>query len=212
VFNKRRSSKTSKVSLDYSLLSSEQIRMIRMNVENALNKDSFILMVTSPNTDDEEALISSKLAIAFSEQKKRVLLVDANLRNPSIHALFDADNSIGLANVVSQGKKIRMYTSETFIENLSILPAGPVMETTSDVFISRNLQESLSGWTAEFDVVIIEAPSFLERSDTQIVAEHCDGVILVVKANKTKKEKIVKTKSYLERAKKSIVGVIYQTG
>jgi capsular exopolysaccharide synthesis family protein len=212
VFNKRRSSKTSKVSLDYSLLSSEQIRMIRMNVENALNKDSFILMVTSPNTDDEEALISSKLAIAFSEQKKRVLLVDANLRNPSIHALFDADNSKGLANVVSQGKKIRMYTSETFIENLSILPAGPVMETTSDVFISRNLQESLSGWTAEFDVVIIEAPSFLERSDTQIVAEHCDGVILVVKANKTKKEKIVKTKSYLERAKKSIVGVIYQTG
>jgi capsular exopolysaccharide synthesis family protein len=186
--------------------------MIRMNVENALNKDSFILMVTSPNTDDEEALISSKLAIAFSEQKKRVLLVDANLRNPSIHALFDADNSKGLANVVSQGKKIRMYTSETFIENLSILPAGPVMETTSDVFISRNLQESLSGWTAEFDVVIIEAPSFLERSDTQIVAEHCDGVILVVKANKTKKEKIVKTKSYLERAKKSIVGVIYQTG
>jgi capsular exopolysaccharide synthesis family protein len=212
VFNKRRSSKTSKVSLDYSLLSSEQIRMIRMNVENALNKDSFILMVTSPNTDDEEALISSKLAIAFSEQKKRVLLVDANLRNPSIHALFDADNSKGLVNVVSQGKKIRMYTSETFIENLSILPAGPVMETTSDVFISRNLQESLSGWTAEFDVVIIEAPSFLERSDTQIVAEHCDGVILVVKANKTKKEKIVKTKSYLERAKKSIVGVIYQTG
>jgi protein-tyrosine kinase len=212
VFNKRRSSKTSKVSLDYSLLSSEQIRMIRMNVENALNKDSFILMVTSPNTDDEEALISSKLAIAFSEQKKRVLLVDANLRNPSIHALFDADNSKGLVNVVSQGKKIRMYTSETFIENLSILPAGPVMETTSDVFISRNLQESLSGWTAEFDVVIIEAPSFLERSDTQIVAEHCDGVILVVKANKTKKEKIIKTKSYLERAKKSIVGVIYQTG
>jgi protein-tyrosine kinase len=212
VFNIRKSSKISNVSLDYSLLSSEQIRMIRMNVENALKTDSFILMVTSPNKDEDKAEISSKLAIAFSEQKKRVLLVDANLRNPSIHVLFDADNYKGLANAVSQGKKIQMYTRNTFIENLSILPAGPVLENTPDVFISRNLQEALSGWTEEFDVIIIEAPAFLERSDTQIVAEHCDGVILVVKANKTKKEKIIKTKSYLERAKKSIVGVIYQTG
>lgn len=212
MFNLRKSSNIANVSLDYSLLSSEQIRIIRMNVENAIKKDSFILMVTSPDKDEDEALLSSKLAIAFSEQKKRVLLVDANLRNPSIHSLFAADNTNGLANAVSQGKKMRMYTKNTFIENLSILPAGTVSENTPNVFVSRNLQESLNGWTAEFDVIIIEAPAFLERSDTQIVAEHCDGVVLVVKANKTKKEKIVKTKSYLERAKKSIVGVIYQTG
>ncbi|WP_282034375.1 CpsD/CapB family tyrosine-protein kinase [Metabacillus indicus] len=206
------SSRAKSVLLDQSLVSSEQIRMIRMNVENTLKNEPVILLVTSPSSNDGDAMVASKLAIAFTEQEKKVLLVDANLSEPAVHALFNLENTSGLADAAYYGRRGETGIMRTFIENLSILPAGSVKGNFSGVIISSRFKELVKKWTSEYDVVLIDAPGFLEKSDAQLAAECSDGVVLVVKANKTKKRNLYKTTNFLDRAKKRVVGVIYQTG
>ncbi len=209
---KKHSSRFKSVLLDQSLVSSEQIRMIRMNVENTLKNEPVILLVTSPSSNDGDAMVASKLAIAFTEQEKKVLLVDANLSDPAVHSLFNIENTSGLADAAFFGIRCESGIMRTFIDNLSIMPAGSVNGNFPGVIISSRFKELVKKWTSEYDVVLIDAPGFLEKSDAQLAAECSDGVVLVVKANKTKKRNLYKTTNFLDRAKKRVVGVIYQTG
>ncbi|MEK3806226.1 CpsD/CapB family tyrosine-protein kinase [Bacillus sp. FSL H8-0547] len=209
---KQISSRFKSVLLDQSLVSSEQIRMIRMNVENTLKNEPVILLITSPSSNDGDAMVASKLAIAFTEQEKKVLLVDANLSEPAVHALFNLENTSGLSDAAFYGIRGESGIMRTFIDNLSIMPAGSVHGNFPGVIISSRFKELVKKWTSEYDVVLIDAPGFLEKSDAQLAAECSDGVVLVVKANKTKKRNLYKTTNFLDRAKKRVVGVIYQTG
>ncbi|MEH6992347.1 CpsD/CapB family tyrosine-protein kinase [Neobacillus drentensis] len=193
-------------------ISKEQIRMIQVNIDQKLDCHSTSFMLTSPTDDGEKSIISSKLAISFAEQGKKVLLVDANLRNPSIHNWFQLTNQSGLTNVIVKEEDIQHHIKETLFPGLFVLPTGPNPLNLSDLWVTSKIKGLVRKVQLEYDVVIFEAPPFLNVSDSQILANQCDGVILVVKANKTKKADVLKTKDYLEKTSNSILGVIYQTG
>ncbi|MED4463031.1 CpsD/CapB family tyrosine-protein kinase [Metabacillus fastidiosus] len=201
-----------KIKLTDDYVSTEQIRMIRTNIENTLSDYPTLLMVTSPNIEEQKSLISAKLAISFAEQKKRVLLVDANLRRPSLHRWFDIENKTGLANVIVHNEEVQLHARETFIPGLFLLPAGSPFVNPLEVWQSSKIKHAMSQWGWVYDVIIIEAPAFLSASHSQILADECNGVILVLRENDTKKEDTLLTKQFLERAEKRILGVIYQTG
>lgn len=201
-----------KIKLTDDYVSTEQIRMIRTNIENTLSDYPALLMVTSPNIEEQKSLISAKLAISFAEQGKRVLLVDANLKRPSLHRWFGIENEAGLANVVVHGEEVQLYARETFMHGLFLLPAGSSFGNSVEVWQSSKIKHAMSRWGWAYDVIIIEAPAFLAASHSQILADECNGVILVLRENDTKKEDTFLTKQFLERAEKRILGVIYQTG
>lgn len=201
-----------KLKLNEESISTEQIRMIRTKIDQSSERKSTLFMLTSPHYEAEKSIISTKLAKSYAEQGKKVLLVDANIRNPSLHYWFQISNESGLTNVILNNEEIQLYYKETMVPGLVVLPAGPSPLNLSDVWVTSKIKDMISKCEAEFEVVIFEAPAFLTASDSQILANHCDGVILVVRANKTKKEDMLKTKEYLERTNNQIVGVIYQTG
>lgn len=193
-------------------ISKEQIRMIQVNIDQKLDSHSTSIMLTSPTDDGEKSIISSKLAISFAEQGKKVLLVDANLRNPSIHNWFQLRNQSGLTNIIVNEEEIQHHIKETLFPGLFVLPTGPNPLNLSDLWVTSKIKEMVRKVQLEYDVVIFEAPPFLTVSESQILVNQCDGVILVVKANKTKKADVLKTKDYLEKTSNIILGVIYQTG
>ncbi|MEH7484143.1 CpsD/CapB family tyrosine-protein kinase [Neobacillus drentensis] len=197
--------------LNEDLISTEQIRMIRTNIDLLSDSKSTLLMVTSPKHEGDKSIISSKLAISLVEQEKKVLLVDANIRQPSLHNWFQITNGSGLTNTISNEEDIRLHYKETFVTGLFVLPTGPIPLNLSDIWVTSKIKEMVRKCESEFDVVIFVSPPFLTVSDSQILANQCDGVILVVKSNKTKKEDALKTRDYLARTNNRIVGVIYQT-
>lgn len=201
-----------RLQLNEESVSKEQIRMIRANIEQKFDRDSTSFMLTSPTQDGEKSIISSKLALSFAEQGKKVLLVDANLRKPTLHNWFKLNNQSGLTNVIMKEEDIQLHIKETLFPGLHVLPTGPIPINLSDIWITNKIKELARKCQSEFEIVIYEAPPFLTVSDSHILVNQCDGVILVVKANKTKKEETLKTKEYIERTSKRILGVIYQTG
>lgn len=213
MFKKRKIKKYTKmVQQSGHSICSEQIRMICTYIDHLYDSESHLLMVTSPNEEDQKSIISSKLAIAFVAQGKKVLLVDANIRSPSLHHWFQLKNENGFTNAVRNVESLQLNSKETIINNLFIMPAGPIPSNPSDVWVASKIKDMTSCCRTEYDVVIFEAPPILSVSDSQVLASYCDGTILVLKENKTKKDDAFKAKRKLERKNSKILGVIYQTG
>ena len=198
-----------KLKLTPELVSTEQIRMIRTNIENGHNNCSLI-MISSPNLSEQKAIISAKLAVSMAEHGKKVLLVDANLENPTLHQWFNIDNKSGLTNVLLNEESLHIHTHYTYTTGLSLLTTGPIPEDSSIVWSSKNLKNMISNWKLQYDLIIFETRAFLSASDSQILAQYCNDILLVAKKNSTKKQDLIKTKKYLETGNKNILGVIFQ--
>lgn len=193
-------------------LYNEEIRMIRANLDQVLMDGPVLIMMTSTDDVSQKSVISAQLAAAFAEQGKKVLLIDANIRKPSIHNFFHISNTTGLVNSIVNQEDLKMSIKETYFPGLSILPAGSLLIHTSEIWITSKLKRLEASCRAEFEVIIFEAPPFMAYSDAHILANHCDGIVLVVEGNKTKKETIFKTRESLLRSNKRILGVIYLDG
>jgi protein-tyrosine kinase len=190
-------------------VSSEQMRMIRANLDQVLKDEPTLIMVSSPDELSQKPIITSFLAAAFAEQGKKTLVVDANVRKPSLHHLFQISNITGLVNIIVNEEKMRMSIQETNIPGLSVLPAGSLPVSASDLWVTSKLSKFADACRAGFDVVIFEAPSLQGVSDPHILSNHCDGIVLVIQGKQTKKEAALKTKESLLRLNKHILGVIY---
>lgn len=193
--------------------STEEVRILRSNIEKQLeDSHSQIVMITSPKGPSHHIYISSQLAISFAEQGKKVLLVDANLRNPTLHTYFNISNTKGFSDVVMHGENGFLHAQNDYIRGLSILTAGNLYETPVDLWVSKKIEHVVNNWKQRFDFVLFHAPSYLEISDAQVLVDQCDGVLLVVQSGKTKIEDAVAAKKQINHSKKPILGVIYQTG
>lgn len=193
-------------------VSNEQTRMIRTNLDQVLQEGPTLVMVTSPDEMDQKPTISSNLAVAFAEQGKKVLLVDVNTVKPSLHRLFTISNTTGLTNVILNEEPLLMNCKETSTPGLFVLPVGALSISAAELWVTSKLKKIATSCREEFDLVIFEVPALLTVSDPLVLAKQCDGIILVVEGNKTKKEAALKAKEYLNRTNNHILGVIYQTG
>lgn len=186
-------------------MSTEQIRMIRMNIQHVVKNEKSIIMVTSSERNPKQSMISVKLASSFAEAGKKVLLVDMNFKEPVIHRLFDVLNNKGLSNLLSGANG---ELSKVSIHNLHILPAGSVPIHLKSL---HGIQQLLVAWHRIYDVILLDTPSFLTTADSQIVSTVCSGVILVVQEDRTKEKEALQVKKILERSNTQLLGAIYQT-
>ncbi|WP_156573202.1 CpsD/CapB family tyrosine-protein kinase [Bacillus luti] len=187
----------------------EQYRNIRTNIEFT-SVDSRIrsIMVTSANPGDGKTTTVANLAVVFGQQGKKVLVVGADLRKPSIQDLFAAHASNGLTNVLSGQTNVMQCIQKTDIENVYVMASGPIPPNPAELLGNRVMDEVLLEAYNMFDIVLIDTPPVLAVTDAQILANKCDGVILVVRSEKTEKDKIVKTKQILDKASGKILGVV----
>ena len=147
------------------------------------------LLLTSANMMEGKTTLTCNLGISMAQLQGRVLLVDADLRKPRLHQIFNLDNNVGLSTILSDpsssGAVLENAVQATFVPGLFVLPAGPVSATATNLLHGTQLNWLLTSLRKRFDTIIIDTPPTLVAADARLVARVVDGVIVVVRAGRT---------------------------
>ncbi len=196
-------------SLDPKSVVSEQYRTIRTNIQfSSVDEDIQAIMVTSAGPGEGKSTTAANLAVVMAQQEKNVLLVDADLRKPTVHYTFELVNQYGLTSVLAKSKSLEQAIRSTDIPFLSVLTSGPIPPNPAELLGSKSMKEILEEAKERFDVIIFDTPPTLAVTDAQILANLCDGVLLVLYSGKSEKEQAIKTKDLLVAANGRILGVV----
>lgn len=188
---------------------SEQYRTIRTNIQFAsVDNPIRSLIVTSSGPSEGKSTTTANLAIVYAQQGKKVLLIDADLRKPTIHYTFRLDNLRGLSNVLVGEHSLKEVTHESDVTNLDVISCGPIPPNPSELLGSRKMVQFLEEAKQAYDIVIFDTPPVLAVTDAQILANIVDGSILVIKSGSTEIEAAVKAKEALEPAKAKLLGTV----
>lgn len=187
----------------------EQYRIIRTNIQfSSVDKEIKTIVVTSAEPNDGKSTTAANLAIVLAQEEKKVLLVDADLRKPSIHYAFNLSNIHGLTSVLTKKMDLRKTILNSNVLNLDILTSGPIPPNPSELLNSKAMETAINELKGIYDYIIFDTPPVLLVTDSQIVANKCDGVIMVVASGKTNKQSAVKAKELLEKANTALLGVV----
>jgi protein-tyrosine kinase len=188
---------------------SEQYRTIRTNIQfSSVDESIRTILVTSSGPEEGKSTTVANLAVVFAQQGKKVLLIDADLRKPTVHYTFQLDNTAGLTNVLTKQTQLQKAAVTTLVDNLSVLSSGPIPPNPAELLGSKAMDDMLEAALEQFDIVIFDTPPVLAVTDAQILANKCDGTILVVGSGKTQIEPAVKSKELLLSSKGKLLGVV----
>lgn len=187
----------------------EQYRLIRTNILfSSVDKEIKSIMVTSADPTEGKSTTSANLAIVLAQQGKKVLLVDTDLRKSTVHYAFNISNIDGLTTVLTRKIDLDDAISKTHIPNLEILSSGPMPPNPSELLNSDAMSKIINELKNRYDYIVFDTPPVLVVTDSQILANKCDGIVLVVASGKTRKDRALKTKEILEKANTQILGVV----
>jgi capsular exopolysaccharide synthesis family protein len=188
---------------------SEQYKTIRTNINfSAVDRDLRSIMVTSSGPGEGKSTTAANLAVVFAQQGKNVLLVDADMRKPTAHYTFNLTNTFGFTTVLTRQKTLREVIHPSDVDHLDILTCGPVPPNPAELLSSRSMEEFLVDVYGDYDLVIFDTPPALAVTDAQVLADQCDGTVLVVSSGTTEIDKVQKTKDLLQSTKGKILGVV----
>jgi capsular exopolysaccharide synthesis family protein len=166
------------------------------------------LLVTSAAPGDGKTTTAANLAAAHSEQGKRTLLIDGDLRRPSVHRNFNLPSVVGLSNALLGEVSWREALVQTeALPHLYILPAGPPSRRASDL-VGRGLAELLEEAASEYDLVILDAPPLLGFAEPLQMATAVDGVLVIARAGKTSRKAVASVLATLTRLRAKVVGLV----
>jgi capsular exopolysaccharide synthesis family protein len=168
-----------------------------------------VLTVTSAGKSEGKTTTTVNLACTYAQQNKRVLLIDANLRNPVFHKLFGVSNRSGLSNLSMDRFEKSEIVRCSKVPNLSLITSGPDLVDPIQLLTSVRLSSFLDELRQEYDIIFIDTPAALKWSDAHILASLSDGVLLVIKEGKVKKEAALRLKSSMEEIRATIVGAVF---
>jgi non-specific protein-tyrosine kinase len=186
---------------------SEAYRTLRTNLSfYSLDNPIRTLVVTSPAVGEGKSTTVANLAVTLAQSGRRTILVDCDLRRPSLHELFDLNSAPGLTNLVLD-EVDRPPLQETAVDNLWLLASGPQPPNPADMLGTRKVDQVVETLTEMADIVLFDAPPVIAVTDAAVLGAKVDGVLLVISAGKTRREHAERAKELLEKARVRIVGV-----
>ena len=194
---------------------SESIKTVRTNLAfSTMNENLKVLLVTSPEMGDGKSFIAANLAVAYAQEGKKVLVIDADLRRGRQHQIFDIANSSigGYSNLIlkfKQSTRLSRYIYPTATRNVFLLPTGPTPPNPTELLGSDNNRALLEGLKEVYDIIIVDCPPALGLSDAIIMTKYSDANVVVISNNKTKIESLDRVKKTFEQSNAKITGVIF---
>jgi non-specific protein-tyrosine kinase len=186
----------------------EAYRTLRTNIQlSSLDQPLRTLLVASAGPDEGKSTTLANLAVAFAQAGRRTILVDSDLRRPSLHTLLGSPNDRGLTTMLLQDDAPAPLI-EMPVEGLRLLPSGPVPPNPSELLASRRLEQAIARLTDDADLVLFDSPPALAVSDAAVLSRRVDGVLLVVSAGRTRREHAARARQVLERAGARLLGVV----
>src|SRR5690625_3594355 len=168
---------------------SEQFRTLRTNLQFSLVDSSLeSIIVTSSDPGAGKSVTSANLAIVYAQQGKKTLIIDADLRKPTVHYTFRLSNIRGLSNALIGEASLSNVIESTDIENLDAITSGPIPPNPSEILGSRRMEQLLTEAKQMYDFIIFDTPPALVVTDAKILSNIVDGTLIVLRSGITKKE------------------------
>lgn len=191
-------------------LESEQIRDLRAEISIRLNgRTPITLALVSPNKGEGRSYLAANLAIAFSQMKKRTLLIDADMRSPSQHKLFKIDNKTGLSTILA--KRTAMSDGQVIASfpHLHVLPAGPIPPNPQEILLDPALRELIASQSDKFDVFIVDTPAAEKFSDAQTIIQQVGICMLIGRKHRTAVADLQRLQAEMTTTGAQIIGSVY---
>lgn len=187
----------------------EAYRQLRTNLWFASHdRARRTIMVTSTSSDEGKTTTLANLAVTIAQTGSSVVLVDCDLRRPSLHQPFRLDNSAGLTNLFIAGVPLKSMLQDTGIPDLKLLPSGPLPPNPSELLGGSRMLEVIESLKEQAEFVLFDTPPIVAVTDAAVLATRMDAVLLVLRAGKTRRELALRARAQLEKVQANLLGVV----
>lgn len=198
------------VALDPLDPAAEAYRNLRMNLMFMSTEDEPIrtMLFSSPGPDEGKSTTAVNFAVMLAQQGQRVLLIDADLRRPSLHRSLDLLREPGLTNLLVGDATPREAVRPNVLPNLDVLPSGPFPPNPSELLNSRKMERLLEDFAGKYTQIIIDSPPILAVTDASVLAGHVDGAVLVLRSGETEQRAAERAVDQFRRLGVRIFGAV----
>ena len=188
----------------------EQFRVLRANIDFAAAslKNFKTILFTSAEMSDGKSTAAQNLAVTWAQTGKRILLLDADFRRPTLHKTFAIPNEHGLTTVLAMHEQPASVIHSTEIPNLYVMTSGPMPPNSSELLASDKMVKVISWMKEQSDMVVIDSTPLLLVPDAQALIPRTDGIVLVATLGKTRRRSMATAAHILKLAKANVLGVV----
>lgn len=189
-------------------MAAEAYRTLRTNIQySSFDKEIRTIAVTSAEPAEGKSTVSGNLALSFAQNEKKVILLDCDLRKPSVHKNFKISNVKGLSEVLL-GKVDIDEAIQKRNDNLDVLTSGKIPPNPSEMLSSVSMSKLIQELQRIYDIIILDTAPLKAVTDAQILSTKVDGTILVTRAERTKRESVIEAKNLLTKVGANIIGTV----
>lgn len=187
---------------------SEAYRALRTNlIFSSINEPLQTLVVTSPAPEEGKSTALANLAVTLAQSGKRTIVVDCDLRRPAQHTIWEIEQQPGLTSMMLEDMDTPLLVN-VGVENLRVLPSGPLPPNPADLLGSPRMDAIVERVKKEADFILFDAPPVIAVTDATLLAAKLDGVLLVIRAGRTRREHAEQAGDLLRRVNVRIVGAV----
>ena len=189
-------------------ITAESYRSLRTNIQySSIDKQVKPLVVTSSNAGEGKSTVSGNLAYTFFQSGKRVLIIDCDLRKPSLHRKFNVSNEVGLTDVLVGTSELNKVMKK-IDDNLYLLTTGTLPPNPAEIIGSNTMENFLDECKINFDYIILDTPPILPVTDSKLLAIKADATVLVVRSEISKSKHVSQAFKELEKVNANVIGTI----
>lgn len=186
----------------------EAYKTLRTNIQySSFDKKIKTVVITSSEISEGKSTVAKNIALTFAQSEKKVILIDCDLRKPSVHENFNFPNLAGLSEILIGTLSLEEVVQK-HNENFYFITSGKIPPNPSEMLASAVMAQLIEKLKKEYEIIILDTPPLNVVTDAQVLSVKVDGTILIVRAGITKKDVVIEAKNLLDKVGANIIGTV----